>query len=168
MSSTTVESFTRSLAQLDVPVTRTPAAEAETELAALIEGPAVGTPIDIDGVSLPEDVVTDPAPSELDGAVTGVTPTGPAIADYGTVTLPADDDLVEHVSLFADTHVAVVPESRVVPSMRAGIDELGPATRDGLTSVVLATGPSATADMGSTVIGVHGPTDVHVLLITDR
>jgi len=32
----------------------------------------------------------------------------------------------------------------------------------------LATGPSATADMGALVRGAHGPERVHVLLIDDR
>ncbi|MFW5900663.1 MAG: LUD domain-containing protein, partial [Halodesulfurarchaeum sp.] len=35
-------------------------------------------------------------------------------------------------------------------------------------SGILATGPSATADMGATVHGVHGPSEVHVIVVTDR
>jgi L-lactate dehydrogenase complex protein LldG len=38
----------------------------------------------------------------------------------------------------------------------------------GLDSAVLATGISATADMGATVYGVHGPRAVHAIVITDR
>ena len=41
-------------------------------------------------------------------------------------------------------------------------------SHEGNKSVVLATGPSATADMGTLVHGVHGPKDVHVVLVTDR
>ncbi|MFB6268738.1 MAG: lactate utilization protein C, partial [Halobacterium sp.] len=33
---------------------------------------------------------------------------------------------------------------------------------------VLATGASATADMGEIVTGVHGPQSVHAVVITDR
>ncbi|MFB6362014.1 MAG: LUD domain-containing protein, partial [Halobacteriales archaeon] len=37
----------------------------------------------------------------------------------------------------------------------------------GRRSAVLTTGPSATADMGELVTGVHGPGDVHVVAVTD-
>jgi len=39
--------------------------------------------------------------------------------------------------------------------------------RDG-DDVILATGPSATADMGDLVLGAHGPRAVHALLLEDR
>lgn len=168
MTAAAIESFTESLAAQSVPLTRTTAADATDELAALVEPPAVGVPLSTDGVSLPDGVALDPSPSELDAATTGITPASPAVAEYGSVVVADDGDGAEHVSLFADTHVAVVAASDVAESMRDGFDELGPRVRDGLTSAVVATGPSATADMGALVEGVHGPTAVHVVLVTDR
>jgi len=44
---------------------------------------------------------------------------------------------------------------------------LGPRARDESIDVVLATGPSATADMGGLVHGAHGPKEVHVVLLRD-
>lgn len=168
MAATAIASFEESLSAQDVPLTRTTAADATDDIAALVESPAVGTPVAVEDVSLPDEVAVDPSPSDLEAARTGVTGAGLAVAEYGSVVVADSGDGAEHVSLFADTHVAVVATSDVVESMGDALDELGPRVRGGLSSAVVATGPSATADMGALVKGAHGPTDVHVVLVTDR
>lgn len=168
MAASAIGSFANSLADKSVPLKQTTAADAEQELAALIEMPAVGVPLPYEGVSLPDGVIVEPSPSDLEGAQTGVTPAGPGVGDYGSVVITGGSEGDEAVSLFAETHVAVVAASDVVQSMSEALDGLGPRVREGLTSAVIATGPSATADMGELVQGVHGPTSVHVVLVTDR
>lgn len=168
MPATAVESFTDELSEQSVPLTRAAAADAADELATLIEQPAVGAELPYDDVSLPDEVTTNWTPSDLQAATTGVTSAGPAVADYGSIVVADDGEGAEHVSLFVETHVAVVAASDVTQSMGDALDELGPRTRDGLTSTVIETGPSATADMGELVLGAHGPTTVHVVLVTDR
>lgn len=168
MSASAIESFEESLAGRDVPVTRTTAADASTELTEIVAQPAVGAPIPIAGVSLPDSVKTDLSPSDVTAARTGVTGVGAAIADYGSVVVAGGSEAAEHVSLFADRHVAVVAASDVTSSMRDALDDLGDEIRAGLTSAVIETGASATADMGALVKGVHGPTAVHIVLVTDR
>jgi len=69
------------------------------------------------------------------------------------------------VSLYSDRHVAVVREEQVVPDTGAAFDEAGPALAEDRGSVVMATGPSATGDMGALVQGVHGPSEVHVIVV---
>jgi L-lactate dehydrogenase complex protein LldG len=166
----TVETFTGSLAGLDVPWTRTTADAFDAALDDVLDPPTVGAPLGIDGLSLAdrEDVTLAPSPSALEAATTGVTAAGPAIADYGSVVVRTDRAGSEPVSLYVDRHVAVVPESAVVRSMDEALGELGAAIRDGLTGAVVATGPSATADMGELVYGAHGPRAVHVVLVEDR
>lgn len=166
----TVETFTRSLADLDVPWTRTTADGFDAALDDAIDPPAVAAPLGIDGLSLADrgDVRLDPSPMALEEATTGVTAAGPAVADYGSVVVRTDRAGTEPVSLYVDLHVAVVPESALVPSMADALDDLGAAIRDGLTGAVVATGPSATADMGELVYGAHGPRAVHVLLVENR
>lgn len=165
-----VASFTASLSGLDVPWTRTPVADLDGVLDDVLDPPVVGAPLGLDGYSLADrsDVSLDPAPSDLDAATTGLTAAGPAIADYGSVVVRADVAGSEPVSLYCERHVAVVPASAVLPSMSAALGELGDAIRNGLTGAVLATGPSATADMGELVYGAHGPTEVHVIVVEDR
>ncbi len=70
------------------------------------------------------------------------------------------------MSLFPDLHVPVLRESDLVADMPTAIERLGPQLREGHSAIV-ATGPSATADMGSLVKGAHGPKDVHVLLLEE-
>ena len=50
----------------------------------------------------------------------------------------------------------------------AAFERLGPTLRNDAVTTILATGPSATADMGALVKGAHGPMEVHVLLVEDR
>jgi L-lactate dehydrogenase complex protein LldG len=61
--------------------------------------------------------------------------------------------------------VAVVRATDVVPDMAAGFDRLAGAFAAGATDAVLVTGPSATADMGALVQGVHGPAEMHVVIV---
>jgi L-lactate dehydrogenase complex protein LldG len=59
--------------------------------------------------------------------------------------------------------VAVVPTDRVLPSLRSWLD--GTVGVDTANTVVV-TGPSRTADIeGVLVRGVHGPGEVHVVLV---
>ncbi|WP_267641313.1 LutC/YkgG family protein [Haloarchaeobius amylolyticus] len=148
-----------------VEVTWTAPGEATDAIAALVDEPAVGAPLLWDDVSLPETVQTDPTPAALDAATTGVTAADLAVAEYGSLLLRQTPDGREPASLFPDLHVAVLREDDVVPDMAAAFDWLGDEFRETRDSAILATGPSATADMGALVKGAHGPKAVHVVVI---
>lgn len=128
--------------------------------------PAVGTPLPWEGVSLPERVTTSPTPADLASAATGVTAASLAIASYGSVVLRADEHGSEPVSLFTDRHVAVLHEDDIAPDMEAAFEWFGETFRETRGSAIVATGPSATADMGSLVQGAHGPEEVEVLVVS--
>ena len=161
--------FEASLASLSVTRTRTTAAEFTDALSTAADSRAVGTTLPFDGVSLDAtDVVTDPTPAQLQAATTGVTPVGGAIAEHGTVLVESRPEGDELVALYPERHVAVLRESDLVPDTRTAMRELGDAFATEPGSTVLATGVSATADMGETVEGVHGPKEVHVIVLTDR
>lgn len=161
--------FQRALEHHRVEWSRTRAADFEDALLAVLEQPAVGTPLPFETVSLAELPVTiDPSPRELEAAKSGVTAADFAVADYGSLVLTAADEGTEPVSLFPERHVAVLRDSDIVETMESAFDRLYRRFADGLTSAVFATGPSATADMGSLVYGAHGPTGVHVLLLSDQ
>jgi len=142
----------------------------------VVTEPAIGTPLSLDGVSLEgTPVETEYSPSVLEQAQTGVTPATYAIADYGTITVPTDDEGTELVSLYTPQHVAVLAASQLVPNMEAAYERFGAgfaenSETDGAQpqTQVFATGPSATADMGTLVQGVHGPDEVHIILVEDR
>jgi len=169
MPDTTVSTFRDSLAEHNASSSVVEAAAFEDELESLLTGPAVGVPLDIDGVSLADLPVTlDPTPAELEAADFGVTAASLAVADYGSIAVRADAAGTEPVSLFPETHVAVVAASDVEPDAERAFERLDDGARADRASVVLATGPSATADMGELVYGAHGPTDVHVVVVEDR
>ncbi|WP_458189847.1 LUD domain-containing protein [Haladaptatus sp. NG-WS-4] len=164
----TITEFESSLGRLDVGWSKTTADDVSDVLNDVVRRPAVGTPLPFDGVSLPPKVTVSPTPDELNAATTGVTAARFAIASYGSVVIQATPDGTEPVSLFPDRHVAVVRESDVVPGMSDAFDRLADDIRTGRDSAIVATGPSATADMGALVRGAHGPKDVHVVILTDR
>jgi len=169
MTTDTVAQFSSSLAEHDVECTRVPAAEFAEALETVLERPAVGAPLGISGVSLSDcGVTTSPTPRQLEDAETGVARAGAGIAEYGTLVVQSDAGGTEPVSLYPPTHVAVVRASDVVPDVRSGLAWLAEEFDAGRDTAILATGPSATADMGGLVFGAHGPKRVHVLVISDR
>lgn len=139
--------------------------EFEDAIGDVLVSPAVGVALPFDEVSLPDAVVTDFGADDLRAAETGVTPAGLAIADYGTVTVRSTGAGDELVSLYAPNHVAVVHAEDVVPDVPAAYERLDEEFAGGRDSQVLATGASATADMGGLVRGVHGPETVTVVVL---
>lgn len=165
----TVATFRDALDGLDVGLTRTDAAGFADALAGIVEPPAVGVPLPFAGVSLDGlDVETQPTPADLRAARTGITPARFGVAQWGSLFLAATRDGVEPVSLYPETHVAVLAASDLVGDPTAAFERLAAAFESGQTTGILATGASATADMGELVAGVHGPGAVHVVLLEDR
>ncbi|MFW6382715.1 MAG: LUD domain-containing protein [Haloferacaceae archaeon] len=168
MAVESITTFESSLDEVGVECVRTTAEGFESTLAPLLDDPAVGAPLPFEGVSLPDHVNTDPTVADLEAAATGVTPAGYGIADYGSVVIQGGGAGEEPVSVYADEHVAVVAADDVLPDMDAAFDRLAEDVRDGARQSIIATGPSATADMGALVKGAHGPMDVTVVLLEDR
>jgi L-lactate dehydrogenase complex protein LldG len=166
MTTALVERFETALHDHDVTLGRTTPDEFADALDAAVESPAVGAPLPFSGLSLDETgVQTHPTPAQLREATTGVTAAGLGIAAHGTVAVESRPDGDEPVSLYPERHVAVLRASDIVPDVSSAMSWLGERLTDDGQSVVFATGPSATADMGATVQGVHGPLEVHVLLV---
>ena len=169
MSQTALDSFCDAVAAHEATAAVVETAALEGELEEIIDGPAVGAPVPIEGVSLDGlPIALDPTPAELESAAYGVTGARLGLADYGSVAIRADPAGTEPVSLFCDTHVAVVAASTVESSVESAFETLAANVERDRSSVVLATGPSATADMGDLVYGVHGPSNVRVLVLSDR
>jgi L-lactate dehydrogenase complex protein LldG len=165
----TQQRLTDSLDQLGVPASSATVATLPEHLREVSTDPAVGAPIPFAPDALADaEIQTDPTPSALADAETGVTPVRFAIAEYGTVAVPSTPGGVEPVSLYPPKHVAVVAESDVYDGFDGAFDRLTEEFTDGSDSVVFATGVSATADMGELIEGVHGPREVHVVVVSDR
>lgn len=162
-----LDAFEAAAGEARASVTRTTAADADEVLAATVEDPAVGSALPFEGVSLPDGVVTDPRPSEITGAATGVTAAGLGVAAYGSVVVESTAAGEEHFSLFPERHVAVLAAGDVVADLPAAVEHVAGLAAEG-QDAVLVTGPSATADMGDLVVGAHGPRELQVVLLEDR
>jgi L-lactate dehydrogenase complex protein LldG len=110
-------------------------------------------------------VITNPTQEELKTSEAGVTEAFCGIARTGSVGIDVGYQLTGFVSLLAPLHVAVLGAQNIVSQPRDVLrrDQLG---GKGLTrDFVLVTGPSATADMGPLVRGVHGPHRLHIIVL---
>ena len=161
------ESFVASLSGVDVAVETVPERRLGGAIDDFVVGDAVGIPGRDWTDTRPDSVDWDPTPAALRDAATGVTGAALGIADYGSVVLPTSPPAAELVSLYVDRHVAVLDAEDVVPDMDAAIDHLATAVPDEYRDAIIATGPSATADMGALVTGAHGPSEVRVVLVED-
>lgn len=110
-------------------------------------------------------VITEPDSEQLVHSAVGVTEAFAGVARTGSVCVDVNYRLTNVVSLLEPLHIVVLAAENIVPRLRDLFrpDVLGGAglTRD----FVFITGPSATADMGPLVRGVHGPHRLHVIVV---
>lgn len=158
------EQFEQAVTAYDVGVQRVPRRDVSDAIDRLASGTTVATPLSIEDV-FPEEVITDPTSGDLVAAETGITEASLGIASYGSVVLRATEHGSEPISLFVDRHIVVLQESDIVPDMTSAFEWFGDELRETRDSAIIATGPSATADMGALVQGAHGPKDVEVILV---
>jgi L-lactate utilization protein LutC len=98
---------------------------------------------------------------EIPGA--GVSRAAYGLADTGSVVLRAGPDEPRKRHLLPDAHVSLLREDTILP----GLVELFEAVGGDLPSALaIVTGPSRSADIEQKlIIGVHGPPEVHVVLL---
>jgi L-lactate dehydrogenase complex protein LldG len=102
----------------------------------------------------------------IDSDLVGITGCFCAIAETGTLMACSAPDFPATVSLLPETHVALVPASRIV----AGMEDAWALVRQELGSLPRAvnfiSGPSRTGDIEQTIVlGAHGPYRVHLVMI---
>lgn len=165
MTSDLVATFSDSLAALGVGVSRTDAAGLPGAISDASSGETIAAGLPAD--SLPDGVNDSPANADLESARTGVTSVPLAVASSGSVLVRPSAEGEGAVSLFPPRHVAVVDEGDVVRDLPAALAELEAAVADGADDWVFVTGTSKTADMGAIVEGVHGPTEMHVVVVDE-
>jgi L-lactate dehydrogenase complex protein LldG len=96
----------------------------------------------------------------------GITGVFCALAENGTLMLLSGENNHATTSLLPETHIAVVPASRIVRTMEDGWDLLRSEHGDMPRQVNFISGPSRTADIEMTlVLGAHGPFRVHVIVV---
>ena len=108
-------------------------------------------------------VITKPTQEELSLVTTGVTDAFCAVASTGSVCVSISGNLGSLVSALTRKYISVIDSRTIVPRPR---DVFESNTVDSLKrSFSFITGPSATADMGPLVKGVHGPGQLHIIVL---
>jgi L-lactate dehydrogenase complex protein LldG len=101
----------------------------------------------------------------LDDVVVGITGAHGALADTGSIVVVSGPGRGRIASLLPPTHIAVIGADQLSPTLATFL-RTNPDIADVGSNVVAITGPSRTGDIeGTLVLGVHGPGDLHVIVI---
>ena len=99
---------------------------------------------------------------------TGLTRADWGIADTGTLVLDSPSEDLRLATMLVETHVAVLPVSRLRPDSMALEAEMMRLMQSPPSYLAFITGASRTADIERVLtIGVHGPLELHLLLLKD-
>jgi L-lactate dehydrogenase complex protein LldG len=110
-------------------------------------------------------VIIQPDSEQMVHSAVGVTEAFAGVARTGSVCIDVNYQWTGVVSLLTPLCIAVVAAENIVPQPR-GLFRRDLLNSAGLTrDFVFVTGPSATADMGPLVRGVHGPHRQHVIVV---
>ena len=98
-------------------------------------------------------------------AAVGISSADYGLAETGTFVMMASPEEARLISLLPPAHVAVVPASRLLVNLDDLLTRV-PMPANQTSSMVLITGPSRTADIEQILVrGVHGPGEIHAVLV---
>lgn len=109
--------------------------------------------------------IPQPTDEQLATADAGVTEAFAGIASTGSVCITMGPPLNTAASLLMPLHIVVLAAERIVERPRDLFDPRCLGGQGLRRDLVYITGPSATADMGPLVRGVHGPHRLHIVLL---
>lgn len=104
----------------------------------------------------------------VDADLVGISGCFCAIAETGTLLLLSGPSTPATVSLLPETHIALVPVSRLVASMEDAFALLRAEYQRIPRAINFISGPSRTGDIEQTIVlGAHGPCRVHLVLMEE-
>lgn len=100
---------------------------------------------------------------------TALTPVDWGIAETGTLVLDSSSEDVRIATMLAETHVALLPASKIKLHVADLENEINAALKpDASSYYTFITGASRTADIERVLaIGVHGPQELHILIVEE-
>jgi L-lactate utilization protein LutC len=110
-------------------------------------------------------IALQPDAGQLASAEAGITDAFAGVARTGSVCVSISTDLSNYVSLLPRKHIVVLESKNIVKRPMDIFERFiskSPVEKSGW---VFISGPSATADMGELVRGVHGPDNLHIILL---
>ena len=104
----------------------------------------------------------------VDKDLVGITGCFCAVAETGTLMLLSGADTFASAALLPETHIAIVPMSRVLGSIEDAFARAKKERGELPRATNFISGPSRTGDIEQTIVlGAHGPYRVHVILVRD-
>ncbi|KAF1054370.1 MAG: Lactate utilization protein C [Burkholderia gladioli] len=101
-----------------------------------------------------------------DGDLVGITGCFCAPAETGSLVLLSGPDTYASVALLPETHLVVVPASRVVAGHEEAFALIRAEHGELPRAVNIVSGPSRTGDIEQTIVlGAHGPYRVHAIVV---
>ena len=114
------------------------------------------------------EVLTENLRGQADRLHTGLTLADWGIAETGTLVLESSSEDLRLATMLSETHVAVLPLSRLQPDVEVLEEELNGLMQSPPRYLAFITGASRTADIERVLtLGVHGPLELHLLLLKD-
>jgi len=110
-----------------------------------------------------DNVVINPSNVQLKTTRSGVTMSFAGVASTGSLCLTMDERITAPVSILTQNHITIVRSENLV---KRPSDLFSKEYNNG-KSFSFITGPSATADMGPLVRGVHGPGKLHIIILEE-
>ncbi len=114
-------------------------------------------------------LLDSPLRENADNLDTSLTWAEYGIAETGTLMVTSDSENTRIATMLAKIHVAVLPISKIKQNTEAIASDLDAILKTDTPSyTAFITGPSRTADIERVLaIGVHGPVDLHLLLLKE-
>ena len=114
-------------------------------------------------------VIKEDMRQQLGGVDIGLTLCDFGIAETGTLVLDSSSEELRLATMLSEVHVAIIPASRIVASANDITEELKEMMRKNPNYLAFITGASRTADIERVLaLGVHGPLDLHILILEDN
>lgn len=157
----TVERIDRSPAPVRAAVER-----AVKDSSAIVLGPGEYLPPEVrDALRELPRLMVEPSDEALSTAETGISSAFAGIASSGSVCIAMGPPLASATSLLMPLHIVLLCANRIVGRPRDLFDPTCLGGEGLRRNLVFITGPSATADMGPLVRGVHGPHRLRIFLL---
>ena len=114
-------------------------------------------------------VIKDGMRGHLAGIDIGFTVADYGIGETGSLVIDSSSEELRLATMVSEIHVAVIPKSRIRATTEDMYDELKAFQSRKPNYLAFVTGASRTADIERVLaLGVHGPLELHILILEDK
>jgi L-lactate dehydrogenase complex protein LldG len=114
-------------------------------------------------------VIKDGMRNHLAGIDIGFTMADYGIGETGSLVINSSSEELRLATMVSEIHVAVIPKSRIRATAEELYDEIKGFQSQKPNYLAFITGASRTADIERVLaLGVHGPLELHILILEDK